>query len=501
VVQFVQYYRTFDAVTSVGVSIDGGNTWTEDTINTDLVLNFDTEVDELQFVDFSDIAANQADVRIRFTFDGDYYFWIIDDVAVIEKPAYNVSLGQYFMGINLATPASQLTTDSTSFQIEVTNNGANALTDLIIKASILDPDNETIYSDSTSLLTYKSASNDNISLPGLWAPGDLTPGSYTILYEALTSADQPDVNMQDNIVTQRFFVSNSVYTKEFFDDESTYLVGGFRGDGTDYVIGNQYFTSNSWPTLSGVKAMNAEFAVFSSDDDGSLAGKSATIYLLEITDEVARDFSNFDFNAPLDADNIQFKFVGIATHTFTSDDEQQTLVNVELNDFETFDPGVELKPGTRYLLAASYIDNSNTIFHLLSNQTPGRTNRALYYSFSTMLFDGRWFSGFTSGSSAVLNLMLDITTQVDEIPLPEHVVNIFPNPTAAFIKVDLNFDAPSKGIVALADISGKVIEIQDFADVTNKRIQFDADRLANGTYLVRVATNDGTKTEKIVVQK
>lgn len=501
VVMFTQYFRVFDAITTVGVSIDGGTTWTEDTLNTDLVLNFDTEVDELQLVDFSDVAAGQSDVRIKFTFDGDYYFWIIDDVSVIEKPAYNISLGEYFMGINLATPSSQITTDSTSFQVAVTNNGANALTDLVIKASILNDANETIFEDSTTLLTYKSGSVEAISLPNLWAPGDLAPGSYLIVYEARTSDDQPDINLQDNIIAQRFFISNSVYTKEFFDDDDQYFVGGFRGDGTNYVIGNQYFTSNNWPAGSGLTATNAEFAVVQANSDGSIVGKSVTIYLLELTDEVAPDFSNFDFNAELNADNTQFKFVGIATHTFSSDDENQTLIEVELNDFETFDPGVQMKASTRYVIAASYIDAANNIFHLLSNQTPGRTGRALYYNFSTMLYDQRWFSGFTSGSSAVLNLIIELLTTVDEVPLPDHTVSIFPNPTAEHIKVDLNFEQPSKGIVILADISGKVVEIKEFPQITNQRIEFDVNNLANGTYVVRVATDEGTKTEKVIVQK
>ena len=129
VVMFTQYLRVFDAITSVGISIDGGNTWVQDTLNNDIITNFSSrsqlfsDMDEVRFVDFSDVAAGRSDVRIRFTFSGDYYAWIIDDVAVIEKPMHDVSLGSYFMPVNLVTPASQITTDTSGFSVVVTNNG------------------------------------------------------------------------------------------------------------------------------------------------------------------------------------------------------------------------------------------------------------------------------------------------------------------------------------------------------------------------------------------
>ena len=266
------------------------------------------------------------------------------------------------------------------------------------------------------------------------------------------------------------------------------------------------------PENSGLKATTADFAVFLNTDDRPIAGKNVTVNLVEIADDVVffGDNANFDRQNPLNADNPQFNIVGIATYTFTSEDDANiassffTNVEVELNDFLTFDPGVDLKPNTRYLLAASYVDNNNNIRHLIGNQTPGKLNLAQYYAWSTFIFDaldGLWFSGFVGGSSPVMNMTVEMANSIDEKPLPEHSVKVFPNPAPADIFVDLNFDQPSKGILILANIEGKVLEIKEFSNLQQDRMSFNTKSLANGTYLVRVATGEGTKTSKVIVQK
>ena len=79
-VRFHQYFRNFVATTTLDVSIDGGTTWVRDTLNGNLQFNDETGNDDVQLVNISAIAANQPNVMIRFTFEGEYYFWIIDDV-------------------------------------------------------------------------------------------------------------------------------------------------------------------------------------------------------------------------------------------------------------------------------------------------------------------------------------------------------------------------------------------------------------------------------------
>ena len=83
--KFYQYYRGFASETWVDISTDGGNTWDSLQVNQDLAdLPFGGETDRAEpvILNISAYAANQQDVRIRFRFKGEYYFWIIDDIFV-----------------------------------------------------------------------------------------------------------------------------------------------------------------------------------------------------------------------------------------------------------------------------------------------------------------------------------------------------------------------------------------------------------------------------------
>ena len=54
--------------------------------------------------------------------------------------------------------------------------------------------------------------------------------------------------------------------------------------------------------------------------------------------------------------------------------------------------------------------------------------------------------------------------------------------------------------ITLADLNGRVILIDEVENAYQQQRQYDTSGLANGTYLVRIATKEGTKTKKFVVQ-
>ena len=65
----------------------------------------------------------------------------------------------------------------------------------------------------------------------------------------------------------------------------------------------------------------------------------------------------------------------------------------------------------------------------------------------------------------------------------------------------MNFEKPVNASIILADIVGKVIDTQDVENIKTKQVQMSTEGLANGIYLIRVSTNEGTKTKKFVVQR
>ncbi len=80
---FYQYYRNFQSTTIVSVSNDGGGIWNDIVVNADIAPNVETYNANRQEIDISAFAAGESNVRIKFRFEGNKYFWIIDDISLI----------------------------------------------------------------------------------------------------------------------------------------------------------------------------------------------------------------------------------------------------------------------------------------------------------------------------------------------------------------------------------------------------------------------------------
>ena len=503
-VRFHQYFRNFVATTSVDVSIDGGTTWTRDTINSQLSFNDETSTGDVQLIDISSIAANQPNVMIRFTFSGEYYFWIIDDVYVIEQADQDLALGDFFMPFNYATPASQITTDTSVFLVDVINKGKSTINDYRVKVRLFNQEtNEVVYQDSVvGPASIASGDTLTVDLPGTYIPGDVPAGTvYTMEYSVdvldviglnpggnlEVRGTLEDANPADNIKTQDYVVSSFTYSKE-----PGPLFATRPSDDGDYSMGNVYRTASFWPDNTSFMATDAVVSV-ARPNQQPLQGFTISVFLLEVSDSIAADFSQLNTLSDIGQDNEALKIIATANHSFTSEANFDE-VDIQLLDFETFDPGVKINPAKTYIVLVRYFDASNVLLQSFNDQIQ-------YFYTSTVIYQGRWYSGgFGPENAAVIRLIIDLTTSTDEIALPEYAVKVYPNPTADQIQVDMALDAVNDGIVVLADMTGRVIDIRSFQQAQNRNFTFNAAKLANGTYIVRLATREGTKTTKVIVQ-
>ena len=69
-------------------------------------------------INISTIAGNQPDVKVRFTWNGRYYYWLIDDVQIVETPKHNIALGDFFYpAASYAQPVTLIDTDTMAFLV------------------------------------------------------------------------------------------------------------------------------------------------------------------------------------------------------------------------------------------------------------------------------------------------------------------------------------------------------------------------------------------------
>ncbi|MCB0520503.1 MAG: T9SS type A sorting domain-containing protein [Saprospiraceae bacterium] len=486
---FYQYYRNFQTSTYLIWSKDGGNTWTDTIdINSKITLNSATPANNHKVLHMVG-AGGTSQFRFKFVFDGRYYFWIIDDVSIIVRPDYELALGDFFYPpSSYEQPRSQITTDTMSFLVDVSNYGKAPLNNVSLKAEVLSGSNIIFNTELIIDELLEETIDSTYELPDVFIPGSLNSGNYTIRYSV--SSAETDFDNSNNMVSERFRVSSANrFAKE---DGNNDFVGGIRpGGGGDYFVGNLYRTSTDW--VDQYTVSQATFAM--AYDDGDLpAGKSVDIYLMRVRDEVDANWDNFDDQETDVLNHPQLEFRGYGQKTLSTENEYQ-FINVELEDIEFNAPGVILSPGQRYFLLISYSGDANTMYHAFNNR--------IYYFLqtSTLTVSDQWYlGGFGEENAAVLRMNIDLYSTVDNKPLPENALTFYPNPVNDVLNVELSLEQPTLANVTLADLNGRVIQIDEIQNAQQDKRQYQVGDLPNGTYLVRVATKEGTSTKKFVVQ-
>ncbi|HNR09230.1 MAG TPA: T9SS type A sorting domain-containing protein [Saprospiraceae bacterium] len=484
--------NSFDnGTSSYATSIDGGATWSNPVeINTDLQPNETTPRGKFLKIELPQLA-NQAQARIKFIFDSDFYAWIIDDVYLLGKSPVDIEVQdkQFFFPFNYATPASQITTDTSTFSANLANLGSLDISNLTLRAQLFSSTGALLHNDSLVIANLPSGARDTtFSLPKSFVPGKLDPGVYFIVYSVEPPPGSPDdADPTNNVRIQEFIVTTNLYSK---DDGLNTSQGIRAANGGDYFFGNLYYTSTDWNANDKFSASNVTFGAFMVQADGMLKGKSVTIYLAELLPSVDRDFNNFDVNKAITDNPDQIKIVGFATHEFTED--QSEIAEETLLDFVNFTDNVPLKKGTRYLLGVSYKDAASKAYHFIESDIQ-------YYYIGTLLYAGGQWGG--SSDAPVMRMELEISTPVDEVALPEQTLQLMPNPASDYIRAQVNFDKLTNANFVIADINGRVLQLHTKKGVLKETFEFDTHNLAPGTYLMRISTDDGTKTKKFIIQR
>ena len=469
--------------TILEVSNDGGMTWTPFVINEAVVGNGSTTPDDVLLVDITEVAGSQADVKLRFTWNGRYYFWLIDDVQLIVTPANNLALGDFFYPpSSYATPASQIATDTMGFSSDLSNLGREAQTNVVLKATVTDNEDNILYQDSVLIDELAVGVKDStFDIESLFVPDMLAAGQdYLITYEVYSLDNLDDFDPSDNSASEEFLITEGLFAK---DDGSG--IGGIRpGSGGDYKFGNFYQIS---PASPNVNATNLIFAAGKNSADGPIAGEQVTLLIYKVNDNVLPDWSNFN-----DAADDDLTLVGFQTYTFPDDYTNYGDATVEMFNLDA-EPLVPLDAGGRYFAVVSYEGGANVIF-------AGSDDDINYFQISTIVYTSAWFlGGFGEDEAAVVRMEITLPVDTDEKLLPETSLAVSPNPTTDQLNVTLDLDAPQEAVVIMADLNGKILLMRDYQNVQQETFQYDVSHLPTGTYLVRIGTTEGISTKKFVV--
>ena len=470
-------------IMQLSVSTDGGTTWgTPYDLSFGLGANTAYGVDNggyYTFVNISGEAANQSNVKLKFTWDGagsgsSHYYWTIDDIGIELLPSddiQNVSswiFGQstYFAEYG-RTPLSQMD-QNWVVGSQVANIGGADQTNVTLNAdfgsfsasAIYDEDNDgnadVLLADSTRVI-------QTVITPSL------TTGLYQGTYTLTSDGDQSGGNTFSNNTDQRNFeITNDVYSLDGI---------GNHPSGTQ-SLGS--YGSYSWPTDAADGLVCATmFPIINNDTINSVTAlitsntveyAEAILYIIDST-----EFRNGMFGNAIYTSNI---------YTVTAADVANGFIQIPVVDGNE---SLAVAPGNYFAALELYSGGSTYDIGIIDDRSVDQP----YWSSAI------WYPGaqaYTNGTAFAIRLNLGNVTSGVGINENTSEVSIYPNPSNGM--VNIKFDNTSNNNVIIRDISGKKIQELN----TNSDIEIDFNNFGKGIYLVDILSNNKTITRKVTIQ-
>ncbi len=508
-VVFNQALRQFQSNYFVEWSIDGGTNWQSTEINTaaEDPTNYAVNGPHLNNVRrvYLPGAAGQSNVKVRFRLEGNYYYWIIDDVYITEREAYNTKVNPFYaIAPNKEWQKDQLT--CFGGLADVANIGSKNATNVKLNLQIFDASNTSIWQDN---LNYNTVSADsviqNVPMSNNFCMPSNTPMDYKGVYTV--SADSTDFDLKDNTQTFNWSVTDSVMAK---DGLGSVMAGGVRpSTSVNFTWGNIYHIENAQNSAG--EQLYCNYVDVGINNPNLLAGATIYVWLYKWNN------ANDDAIAQVDERTT----VAYTQYDFPAGEAANTLYTLPMYDFLTFTPGVALEPNTEYIAAVQYsapadmpdlalfvnsdgfIDYSATDLRTtLPGAGPVRFSHVLDVA-NTGIFNCNTFTG---GTTPVVRMHVTnehIVIGTTEPKLDDaNVVVVAPNPVAYDLNVKINLvKEATTARINVTDISGKEVLSRNLYNVKSSTETFNVATLSNGTYFLKFTTDKGVRTVKFIVSK
>ncbi len=497
--KFSQSGRQFQSTFLVEWSTDGGTTWNEREVNTNVELN--DPFGNIQRFPLPGVT-NSDNLLLRFRFFQDYYVWGIDDVEVIKFVGINAQIeNTFFTPLSAVIPITHADADTFAFSTSVINSGAEPI-DVRLDVEVVqvvnnDDTDEVVHMDQATLTGIASGDTTTVTVEDLWVPNEIDVGLYRMDYN-LTVLNGDESDLGDNSESFFFAITEGQFGKAVVASQNDLNAFRYRGGPDD-----QWGIGAVFPTANGVgrfEAQDISFGAFT-QDGATVENFIAEVALLRMVSDQPGFFpADFDNQNTSYLNHPNFEVVFQTTHVF-SDAANNEFVTIDLSD-AGIDP---LEPGTRYVVMIFFDDNTTSTIGVANNDLFLVADDGTPMSGVLLYLPDRspsWFTGFQGFTppGPVVSLGIALSSPVDEVPLPDEVFKAFPNPAYDFINAQLDFQEPTDVSVIIANIEGRILSVQNEKSVTKRDVQMDVSSLPNGSYLLRVATNEGTKTTQIIVQ-
>ena len=475
------YYSPSDANDlNVYISTDGGSTFNDLNYIEGDTYEVNVEKETFSQIPLGNFSPNTDGVYFRFEWVGTHYFWMIDDLSVIQRPAYDLKMQSSWLTMENPTnieyysiPESQMP-DEMLIGAEVYNYGYNDDEDIVLSGMI---DGQGIYTD----ISYDLVQKDSTAYveSEYFDVSMLTAGTYDFTATITSSGDDP--TPEDNTLTREFVVSENIYAIDGLYSMYEWMGTGWPGgdDTADGVRYANYFDIKQSTNLTSIKIeLNTaehptSLGTFLTEPGGELIA-----YVCDTT-------GIFDPTVEtLDPD-----FGGAI---WTSDFYLVTQSDVNNGEIVLVVDELPLDPNAYYVVIEMYsngLDTDILIYDDTSVPQPWWASLVFYPT------DQTWYS---NPNAASIRMGLDEVG----IALSEDLlegVQCFPNPADNYLEITSSNLLDGKSSIIIYNMLGEEIKNYQYINFGNKQ-QIDLNDLSSGSYILEFENSNKVSKHKLIIE-
>tara|TARA_B100000902_G_scaffold400002_1_gene474446 strand:+ start:15140 stop:17092 length:1953 start_codon:yes stop_codon:yes gene_type:complete len=479
---FNSFYREYTGIAKIAFSIDGGITFTDTVeVHPEIEVNERTENDYQVMVRMPLNIAGNSDVRIQFIYDGTvlynvsyngYYFWMIDDIQLIETPPHMINITDanyggwnttpFSEGFGLDytyMPLSQSASNPYSFEATIANSGASSQTNVVLNATVHDYLGNQVYSGTSSPFTLQVMDTLILTTDVDFSPSSL--GVYDFSF--WVSSDSIAATDTTNMVS---VATDSVYGRDYNNEDGTWRVGRSCGG---LQLGN-IFDVFEGDYLTSVSAFVAGYSVPGASMYGALyevdtSGGTLEFIYLDQTDD----------------------------YTITPSDTNN-WVHIGFNG----GLGVELYSGQYMIAIGGYANPVDTFGISTSGNAPVSMSRIQDNgcNLGSQPF-GFWY---WINNTPMIRMNFGTTPLSINDNIFSGKLTVYPNPSSGKFILDLINVSPGLYTINVTDIFGKNIYFNEEKIVTNSTYELDLNAFGKGIYILNIQNGDHTINKKLIVE-
>jgi len=480
---FQEQYRRYIDSTFIFVS-NNGTTWTKYPVNVALAVNdFCATNPTLVKLDISAVAGGKATVWVRFEFyspstlgtgSGCSYSWMVDDVALTDIPANDLSLDMAYAdfgyqggGYYTQTPISEIV--PMTFRAAISNQGTATQTNNKLKVDIRNASSSVFSQTGPIHASLSYAAKDTLfdTLPA-FTPAALA-ANYTARFEISQTQVENPADTMNNSVTKMFSVSDTVFAR---DNGMTPIAS---------TIGSVNYTNG--------------------DADGSMI---ANLFQLPMAATVTSISAFIDTSSAVGT-QMQYVLVRLDSAGNFNTIASSTLMNItskgSLGRWITLPVRLPVVPGSYFAAVLANLQVSTTtppsgVMIGVDKQTQQPIQTSYLYA------AGNTTWGYITQLPMIRLNILAGSSGIKENSMGMSLISAYPNPASQTVAINYTLDKTSDVLIQITDISGKNMgSVKEASVMGQHSAHLDLGGYAAGTYFYTLTTSFGKLSGKFVVIK